>query len=109
MNQAQVIYFYTAARCCWSKYVAKAASLSRICDPSAKQMMINSIVVNRLLDTVRCYNPQAEDNCLAWAEVELIMNKIMSILGLCGTLENLPELEDPCCNCLNNVELLNPT
>lgn len=108
MNQAQVTYFYTAARCCWSKYVAKAVTMARICDPSAKQLMINSIVVNRLLETVECYNPQNEKECLPWADMEMIMNKIMSILGLCGTLENLPESADTCCNCLNNIELLNP-
>jgi hypothetical protein len=109
MNQAQVTYFYTAARCCWSKYVAKAVAMARICDPSAKQLMVNSVVVNRLLATVECYNPQAENNCLSWEEMEMIMNKIMSILGLCGTLENLPEADNGCCNCLDNVELLNLT
>lgn len=108
MTQGQILTFTIIARYYYARYVACIVGLALIGDPSFGEHRDKMIVANMILKRLKCYNPDAEDNCLTFDQVYSLMQNLMKILGVCGDPYTLVESDTTCCDPLEGVTILNP-
>lgn len=107
MTQAQILTFTIIARCCYARYSAMVVGCAIIGDPAFAYHRQRLIIANMILKRLKCYNPDAEDNCIEWTEMYSLMQILMQILGMCGDLYALESSDTTCCATDAGITILN--
>lgn len=108
MTKGQIITFLIIARCCFAKWAVLVGTMGITGDPEFESQKRGLILANSYMKALKCYDPDAENNCLTSDEIFDIINRLSEILGLCGDPLSLTESNSDCCNVLNGVTILNP-
>ncbi len=106
MTQGQIVTFIIIARYYYALYSAKVVKFALIGDSAFECHRTKLILVNSLIKRLKCYNPDAEDNCLTEDQVYSAMQLIMQILGIKGDLMSLEESDTTCCSPIAGLTIL---
>lgn len=108
MTQGQIVTFTIIARYYYALYSAKVVGYALIGDPTFGYHRQRLIIANMIIKRLKCYDSDAEDNCLTWEQMYSLMQNIMQILGICGDPLSVAESDATCCDPLDGVTILNP-
>ncbi len=108
MTYGQIVTLSIIAKCYWAKWSVKVGLLGVIGDPEFEEQKALLQLCYSFIETIECYNPDAVDNCLTLEEIEIIIGRILVLLGICGDPYSLAESSTDCCDPLHDATLVNP-
>lgn len=106
MTKGQIITFIIIARYYYALYSAKVVKFALIGDKEFECHRKKLIIVNSLIKRLKCYDPDAETNCLTEEQVYSTIQLIMQILGIKGDPMSLEEADDTCCSPIAGLTIL---
>lgn len=108
MTYGQIITFTIIARYYYALYSAKVVTFGLIGDPTFLWHRERLIIANMIIKRLKCYNPDAEDNCLTFDQMYTLMQNLMQILCIKGDPKSVSESDTTCCNPIAGKTILNP-
>lgn len=108
MTYGQILTFTIIARYHYALYSARVVTYGVIGDPVWPYHRTRLILANALLKRLKCYDPDAENNCLTEEQVYTVIQQLMQLLGMCGDPQSLAESDTTCCSPIAGYTILNP-
>lgn len=108
MTKAQIVTFVIIARVYYARYSAVVVGFDIANDPAFSYHRERLIFANLIIKRLKCYDPEAENNCLTWDQAWTLIQNLMSILGICGDPYTLSGSDTNCCNPIYGLTILNP-
>jgi len=108
MTYGQILQFTIVSRYYYALYSARVVTLGVIGDPTWSYHRTRLILANALIKRLKCYNPDATDNCLTEDQIYTIIQQLMQLLGMCGDPQSLAEADTTCCSPIAGYTILNP-